>query len=327
MTPVLVVVALAVLLPWAAAPAARHLAGLLPPRAASLTLAGAAVLLAGGTVAALVGLFHVPFLAVLERLRLAQVVADWPAVVPVSGLAGALLVAQAVRLALAARRHRALLSRAWRLTGEGTAEGDVLVVPGEEAEAFALPRHRGRAGRVVVTEGMLRALGPTERAVLLAHERAHLGGRHHLFSAVADLAAAVHPALARLGPALEFHLERWADEAAAAAVGDRRVAATAIARAALAGSVGTAGAGGSVGSGGRGRGRGLLSVSTGPVPRRVQALLAPEPAGPRGRGPRAAASGLVAAVLVSALLALGLAYGLHEYVEYAARRIVGHRHG
>ncbi|MER7849045.1 M48 family metalloprotease [Kitasatospora sp. NPDC096077] len=313
MTLFLVIVALAVLLPWAAAPAARRLAGLLPPREASLTLAGAAVLLAGGTVAALAGLFHVPFLAVLEQLRFAQVAADWPAVVPVSGAAGVLLAAQAVRLALAARRHRVLLSRAWELTGEGKADGDVLVVPGEEAEAFALPRYRGRAGRVVVTEGMLGVLGPTERAVLLAHERAHLGGRHHVLSAVTDFAAAVHPALAQLGPTLEFHLERWADEAAAAAVGDRKAAATAIAHAALAGSVGTGG-----------RGGGFLSVSTGPVPQRVRALLEPVPAGPRGRGPRAAASGLVAAVLVSVLLALGLAYGLHEYVEYAARRIVGH---
>ncbi|WP_380282220.1 M48 family metalloprotease [Kitasatospora purpeofusca] len=313
MTLFLVIVALAVALPWGAAPAARRLAGLLPPRAASLTLAGAAALLAGGTIAALAGLFHVPFLAGLEHLRFAQVTADWPAVVPVSCAAGALLVVQAVRLGLAARRQRALLARAWRLTGAGTAEGDVLVVPGEEAEAFALPRYRGRAARVVVSEGMLGLLGPSERAVLFAHERAHLRGRHHVLSAVVDLACAVHPALARLGPALEFHLERWADEAAAAAVGDRRVAATAIARAALAGSAGT----------GVRSGR-FLSVSTGPVPQRVRALLEPAPAGPEGRGPRAAVSALVAAVVVSALLAFGLAYGLHEYVEYAARRIVGH---
>ncbi|MFJ8431191.1 M48 family metalloprotease [Kitasatospora sp. NPDC094019] len=312
MTLLLLIVALAVALPWAAAPAATRLAGLLPPRAASVTLAGAATLLAGGAVAALVGLFHVPFLAMLEHLRLDQVTADWPAVLPVSCAAGALLVAQTVRLTLAARRQRALLSSAWRLTGECAAEGDVLVVPGEDAEAFALPGFRGRAGRVVVTEGMLGLLGPSERAVLFAHERAHLRGRHHAFSAVVVLAAAVHPALARLGPALDFHLERWADEAAATVAGDRRTAATAIARAALAGAAG---------SGGRG-GR-FPSVSTGPVPLRVRALLEPEPAGPRGRGPRAAAAALVAAVVVSAVLALGLAYGLHEYVEHSAREIVG----
>ncbi|MFE4520086.1 M48 family metalloprotease [Kitasatospora sp. NPDC056783] len=328
MTPFLVAVALAVALPWAAVPAAHRLAGLLPPREASLALAGAAALLAGGTVAVLVGLVHVPFLAELEHLPFARVTAHWPTVLPVSGVAGALLAVQALRLALAARGRRALLSRAWRLTGEGTAEGDVLVVPGEEAEAFVLPRHRRRRARVVVSEGMLKALGPSERAVLFAHERAHLRGRHHVLSALVDLAAAVHPALARLEPALEFHLERWADEAAAAAVGDRGLAAAAIARAALAGSAGADVNGADVnGAGAHGagaRGSRFLSVSTGPVPRRVRALLEPEPAGPRGRGPRAAAAGLLAAVVVPALLTLGLPYGLHEYVEHAARTIVGH---
>ncbi|MDY0812223.1 M48 family metalloprotease [Kitasatospora purpeofusca] len=313
MTPVLVVVALAVLLPWGAVPAASRLSRLLAPREAALALAGAAVLLAGGTVAVLVALLHVPFLAGLEQLPLTGVATHWPAVLPVAGVAGVLLVVQAVRLVRAARRHRALLSRAWQLTGGARAEGDVLIVPGAEAEAFALPSHRGRAGRVVVTEGMLETLEASERAVLLAHERAHLQGRHHLFSAAADLAAAVHPALARLRTGLEFPLERWADEAAARSVSDRRLAATAIARAALAGAAGP---------GGHGAAR-PLSVSTGPVPLRVQALLAPAPAGPEGRSSRLAVAGLLAAVVASAVLALGLAYGLHEYVEYAAEALTG----
>ncbi|MFB8237475.1 M48 family metalloprotease [Kitasatospora purpeofusca] len=312
MTPVLVVVALAVLLPWGAVPAASRLARLLAPREAALALAGAAVLLAGGTVAVLVALLHVPFLAGLEQLPFTGVTTHWPAVLPVAGVAGAVLVVQLVRLVRAVRRHRAVLSRAWQLTAGATAEGDVLIVPGAEAEAFALPRHRGRAGRVVVTEGMLESLGASECAVLLAHERAHLHGRHHLFSAAADLAAAVHPALARLRTGLEFHLERWADEAAARSVSDRRLAATAIARAALAGAAGTGG-----------HGARPLSVSTGPVPLRVQALLAPPPAGPEGRSSRLAAAGLAAAVVASTVLALGLAYGLHEYVEYAAEALTG----
>ncbi|MFI8458081.1 M56 family metallopeptidase [Kitasatospora sp. NPDC085464] len=324
MTLFLVIVALTAALPWAAAPAARRLAGLLPPREASLVLAGAAVQLAGGTAAALIALFHVPVLAGLEHMDLGRVAADWPAVVPVSCVAGVLLAVQAVRLALAVRRHRVLLSRAWTLTGAGTADGDLVVLPGEEADAFALPRHRGRAGRVVVTEGMLGALGPSERAVLLAHERAHLRGRHHLLSGVADLAATVHPALGRLREALEFHLERWADEAAARAVNSRRTAATAIARAALAGSATSTAVSSAAPSGAFARGGDrLLSVRTGPVPQRVEALLGPEPVGPKGRGARTVALGLIAAVVISAVLALGLAYGLHEYVEYAAPRAAG----
>ncbi|MEV8326679.1 M56 family metallopeptidase [Kitasatospora sp. NPDC056731] len=309
---ILTIVALALLLPWAAAPAARRLALLLPPREASLALTGAAVLLAGGTVAALAGLFHVPFLAGLEHLPLSGVVARWPAVVPVSCAAGAALAVQAVRLTLRWRGHRVLLARAWGLTADATSDGDLLVVAGKDAEAFALPGHRGRPGRVVVSAGMLSALGPAERAVLLAHERAHLRGRHHLLSAAVDLAAAVHPALARLRADLDYHLERWADEQAAAAVADRRTAATAIARAALAGSPSARRTAGP-----------LLSVNTGPVPQRVQALLGPAPARPTGRRARAAVA-LVAAVTVAALLSAALAYGLHEYVEYAARTLRAH---
>ncbi|QTI43120.1 hypothetical protein JYK04_00882 [Streptomyces nojiriensis] len=119
---------------------------------------------------------------------------------------------------------------------------------------------------------MLRALGPAEREVLFGHERAHLAGRHHLLSVTAHLAGAVHPALRSLRPTLEFHLERWADEAAASAVGNRRLAATAIARAALAAASGKR----------PDKDHGpLMSVGTGPVPQRVEALLQPVPGRPR----------------------------------------------
>ncbi|MFJ9949399.1 M48 family metalloprotease [Kitasatospora sp. NPDC091207] len=313
MTVFLALVVLATAAPWGAAAAARRLAALLPPREACLALTGAAVLLAGGTVAALVALFHVPFLAALERIPLSRVLTEWPAAVPLSCVAGVLLLVQAVVLARRWLDHRALLARAWAATGDGVADGDVLVVPGEDAEAFALPGFRRRRGRVVVTTGMVRALGPAEREVLLAHERAHLAGHHHLLSAVTDLAAGVHPALRGLREALGFHLERWADEAAAGSVGDRRLAATAIARAALAGSA-TARAGG---------GRNPLpSVSAGPVPQRVEALLGAVPVRPRGRARRVGAVCLTAVTAV-ALVSLGLAYGLHEYVEYAAAAVRG----
>ncbi|MFZ3492882.1 hypothetical protein ACODT5_06520 [Streptomyces sp. 5.8] len=156
-------------------------------------------------------------------------------------------------------------------------------------------------------------LGPAEREVLLGHERAHLTGRHHLLSLTADLAAAVHPALRSLRPALDFHLERWADESAAAAVGNRRLTATVIARAALAASA----------AGKLPENRGpLLAVGTGPVPQRVEALLRPVPVRPRSHRTRAAVAGLVATVSVSALLCLALAYGLHEYVELTARALL-----
>ncbi|MGV9790757.1 M48 family metalloprotease [Streptomyces sp. NPDC003435] len=314
MTWVLALVVLALGFPWGAALVARRLALVLPPREASWALTGAAVLLAGGTIAALVGLFHVPFLAALERMSLAQVLAEWPAAVPFAGTAGAVLLVQAVLLVRRWARQRALLRRAWQLAGEGTGDGDLLVIPAADVDAFALPGYRGRPGRVVMTSGTVRTLKAGEREVLLAHERAHLAGRHHLLSAVVDLATVVHPALRGLRASLAFHLERWADETAARVVGDRRIAAAAIARAALAGS-----------SHRRGGTYPLLSAANGPVPRRVEALLRAEPTAPRGGARRAAAVALAGTVVVTAVAALGLAYGLHEYVEYAARQLLAAR--
>ncbi|MEU9943421.1 M48 family metalloprotease [Streptomyces lavendulae] len=118
-----------------------------------------------------------------------------------------------VQLALLVRRplrHRSSLKGAWRSAAEGIPDGDVLVVRGDEVDAFALPGYRGRPGRVVMTSGMVRALKPGEYEVLLAHERTHLSGRHHPLSAPVDLASMVHPAVRGPGKALEFHLERWA---------------------------------------------------------------------------------------------------------------------
>ncbi|MGW4968884.1 M56 family metallopeptidase [Streptomyces albidoflavus] len=312
MTYALLLVVLALVFPWGAAALARRLAGVLRPREACWTLTVAAVLMAGGTVAALVGLFHVPFLAGLEQLSLTRVVEVWPAVVPLACVAGALLLTQFVLLVRRWRRHRALLARAWRAAGAGHGDGDLLVVADSEADAFALPGHRGRPGRVVVTSGMMRTLRDQEREVLLAHERAHLRGRHHLLSAVTDLTTTIHPALRSVREALVFHLERWADESAALAVGDRRVAAAAVARAALAGS-------------GRSHAHGypLLSVTSGPVPQRVEALLLPEPGPPRGGARRAGIVVLAGTVIAAATAALALAYGLHEFVEYDARQLIG----
>ncbi|EDX21581.1 hypothetical protein [Streptomyces sp. Mg1] len=63
-------------------------------------------------------------------------------------------------------------------------------------------------------------------------------------------------------------------------------------------------------------------MGSGPVPQRVEALLRPAPVRPRARGAQAAAVGLATAVAVSAVLALGMAYGLHEYVEFTARALL-----
>jgi hypothetical protein len=113
--------------------------------------------------------------------------------------------------------------------------------------------------------------------------------------------------LRQLRAPLSYALERWADESAAAHVGDRRVAARAIGRAALAA---------------RPAQRPLvaLSATAGPVPRRVAALLsaAPAPALPlRARAPRVIAAVLLGCLALSAASALEAADDLHGSIEVA----------
>ncbi|WP_371483322.1 M56 family metallopeptidase [Kitasatospora sp. NBC_00315] len=300
-------VLLALLWPWAAVPAARRLAGLLPPRAAALTLVGSAVALAAGTVWAWGGLVAGGLLQL--RLRASTGGPSRPSLDPAAPAVPA-AVAGAVALVVVAgltarlwRRQRRLLDRTWRTVEAHPDSGELVVIPGESADAFALPGHGGRSGRIVVTSAMLRSLDIDGRDVLLAHERAHLAGRHHLLARLVQLASAAHPAVRGLASATSFQLERWADEAAATAVGSRRLAAAAVARAALA-------------SGSPDRRPGLLpAIDTGPVPRRVSALLDPPPAPPHGRLLRTTALALLAVVALSLTLSIGSAYGLHEYVE------------
>jgi Zn-dependent protease with chaperone function len=136
-------------------------------------------------------------------------------------VAAAAMVASLVRSIRRERRHRGLV-----------ADGEAfLVLPIDQPTAFAVP---GDPGCVVVSSGMLRALDPDERRVLLAHEQAHLRHRHHRYLRVAGLSAALVPALRPLLARVRFAAERWADEDAVVAVGDRRLVARAICQAALA---------------------------------------------------------------------------------------------
>ncbi|WP_344442397.1 M56 family metallopeptidase, partial [Kitasatospora nipponensis] len=219
--------------PFLAAPAARRLADALAPRAASWVLATTAVLLAGasaGSLGLLAGAGLLPFLLVAA---LGHLSAPWfaepsPAAVLAAALAGGALLATGelgrrtahhqytdLRRARTALGHRPQPGR-----GRGHRHEDhpLAVLDDDRADAYALP---GRPGRIVVTTGMLRALPAPERAALLAHERAHLTCRHHLFLAAAEYAAVLHPALRALRAPLGFHLERWADEAAARSVRER----------------------------------------------------------------------------------------------------------
>jgi Zn-dependent protease with chaperone function len=141
--------------------------------------------------------------------------------------------------------------------------GSVIVIDSNRVDAFATP---APAGRVVVTSALLRALNPTERRAVLAHEHSHLAHRHVWWAMSADLAAAVNPLLRPTATAVGHAIERWADEDAATVVGDRHLVARTIARAAL------------LRHDAHGRADALLPAATGAdVPLRVRALLAPPP--------------------------------------------------
>jgi beta-lactamase regulating signal transducer with metallopeptidase domain len=297
--------------PLLARPALHALPDRVHPRTACWALTLVAVGLAGCSTLALgllaaAALLRLPPVAALGHLSVPLADRLPPdAAVPVGMLAGLLLFASAVSGYRSARRQWRDLATARRIVAEQPACGDLVIIPDDEADAYALPG--ALRGRVVVTRGMLRALGPEEREVLLAHERAHLACRHHLFLAAASLAAAVHPLLRPLRDGLAYGLERWADETAAARVEDRPLTARAIGRAALAGS--------------RKAPRGAMAAAAGPVPRRVAALLGGEAArraGVSSRGAVLLVGALLAATLaVSVGTALDAAHDFHSQVEYA----------
>ncbi|MEV5573102.1 M56 family metallopeptidase [Spirillospora sp. NPDC052269] len=321
---------LALLLPVVAALAARPLSERLSPRTAVWSLTGTGVALAVASLAtlavsALGSALRLPPIAALGHMSEA-VLRRAPITDPVYGTAAAVLLTVClVAVACAAVRQGYRLAASARTARSLPGDGLIAIMDDPEAEAFALP---GRPGRVVVTTGMLDVLTPAQRDALIAHERAHLADRHHLFRALTTVAVAANPLLWPLRSAVVFATERWADERAAASIDDREQTAQAIGRAALAhsrrprlshaaalGIRGREGIGAER-SGGRsiraGRGPRRLTRRPGPLPRRVAALLGPPPA----RRPLLIAA-LVGLVLVSLLATQDAAFDLHELVEHA----------
>jgi len=260
--------------------AAPRLARLLPPRPAAWWLTCAALVAAGGwagslALLAVTGFGQIPAVAELGAWSAGVLRATTP-VDRLTSLGSALaLAAAAVALIRSGRRDTRLLVRAHRDSRALPGAGDLAVLDDDRVEAYAVPGLPGRAGRraggrLVVSSGMLRALPGPEREALLAHERAHLRHQHHLFLLALNLASAACPLLRPLSAEGAFTVERWADEQAAAEVGDRALVARALARAALAQR--QAGTPGPVGG---------LAATGGPVPRRITALLAAPPASRR----------------------------------------------
>jgi Zn-dependent protease with chaperone function len=345
------------LLPVIAALAARPVAGRLAPAVATWLLTVCAVVLAAASGAALgvlvlAGTLRIPQVAALGHMSLRALHDGDPAgSVPVAMVAG-LLFATALGAALRAAWLRA---RALVAAGHAAAclpAGQLAVVDDETADAFAIPGLTGRRGRVVVSTGMLAALDHAQRRALLAHEHAHLAGRHHLFLAAAHLAAAANPLLRPAERAVAYTVERWADERAAEVTGDRKMTALAVGKAALAKSRRPPpaedcadNAGSSSNPDGVRRMHGLhcapntpgavLAVDGradppavplargGPVPRRVAALLDPYP-GPAPRRRLVLAAAVAAIAITSAIAAGDAAAHLHNVIEMAQAAAPGH---
>ncbi|MEV0143843.1 MULTISPECIES: M56 family metallopeptidase [unclassified Nonomuraea] len=104
------------------------------------------------------------------------------------------------------RRHMAVL----RMVARRDVRLGVLVVHHREAIAYCLP---GRHGSIVLSSSALSALGDRRLAAVLAHERAHLRGRHHLFTTTARGLRRAFPFITLFATA-EREIDRLAELAA-----------------------------------------------------------------------------------------------------------------
>ncbi|MFF8378453.1 M56 family metallopeptidase [Streptomyces sp. NPDC015661] len=104
----------------------------------------------------------------------------------------ALPVAWLVRTAWTAHRERRRQLDVLTLIGRPSPTYDATVVDDGTAVVYCLP---GRPGRIVVTRGALEVLDDEQLRAVLAHERAHVDGRHHLFQMVLRAFARAFPKL------------------------------------------------------------------------------------------------------------------------------------
>lgn len=118
------------------------------------------------------------------------------------------------------RRHAA----AARIVGHRTADRNVVMLDAAEKAAYCLP---GRPHTIVVTSTAVEALTDRQLAAVLAHERAHLAGHHHLLVAFSRGLARAFPRVRLFAAGAEQIarlVELCADDAAARRTGPKPVA-------------------------------------------------------------------------------------------------------
>jgi hypothetical protein len=138
----------------------------------------------------------------------------------VAASAGAVVTLVAVlrRLWVTARRLWARSSEhahAARLLGSATSRPGVVLVQADQPTAYCVA---GRPHAIVVTTGAVASLSEQELSAVLAHEQAHLSGRHpQLMMALRALSSSLPriPLLARASESVAAMLEMCADDRAA----------------------------------------------------------------------------------------------------------------
>ena len=179
---------------------------------AGLTLAVRATAL-GGVLSQLIG-------ACVLRLRDAYAT---PGGAAVAGLGLTLAAAVAARTAIAAvthlravRQHAARHAQTARLVGRPDPDLGATLVDHAQPAAYCVA---GPHPTVIVTTAALQALDPEQLDAVLAHERAHLAGRHHLLLAIARIGRQVLPFVPLMRAAdtqITRLVEMHADDAATA---------------------------------------------------------------------------------------------------------------
>jgi Zn-dependent protease with chaperone function len=289
--PVLWLPVLVALLASVCAPALQRR---LPPARSAIVLTAVA---AGAAVAVLWGLALVAFGYVVQIPWVAELGGWCHLVLPsddrVPAVFGLLSLAAVAIAAVRLLRWRRSMRRL--MASLAVHDGPVEVLELDAPTAFAVP---GDPGHIVVSRGMLDALDDEGRAVLFAHEQAHLDQRHHRLVRIAECAATVVPLLRPVLAAVHFATERSADEAAVEVVGDRVAVARAIARAALAGSASAPPL--------------TLAMTSSTVPARVEALLAQ----PRSR-PALTAVFAFGLFVLAAVVLVSATVQMHHFVMFA----------
>ncbi|KPC71757.1 M56 family metallopeptidase [Streptomyces sp. NPDC006349] len=148
---------------------------------------------------------------------------------------------------LRARRDRSRHARVLAMVGKARPDLGVTVLDDDRPAAYCLP---GYGNKIVLTSAALAALEPRALDSVIAHERAHIRGRHHLVLAFADALERAFPRVLLLRTAAAETrrlVEMDADNAAMARTDALTLAGALLEMAGAAGPVAALAAGGDVG--------------------------------------------------------------------------------